>query len=453
MVSFALLRLVAILLLVAANAFFVAAEFALVSVRDTRIQQLIQQKRLGARTVQRLHQHLDQLLSAVQFGVTLASLGLGWIGEPTLAHLLEPWFAGIPHHLVFAHAVAVALAFILITYLHVTLGELVPKSLALYRAEGVALAVAGPIEVFMTLSAPALYVFSRSAGLVLRMFGTHQTREGRVHSPEELKMVVTASRRVGLLPAMQEETIHRTLELGNLTVREIMVPRHQIFSLPADLPLEQALARIVEDQHSRVPVYDPKRGPEHIVGVLYAKEVMRWMQLRLARAELWGGPHLTVGTIMHSVLVVPETKPLPDLLLDFKTRRRHLAVVVDEFGSTAGVVTVEDVLEQIVGEIEDEFDVTPPLPATLGGPMTLEGNATLRDLATQYHLALPRDQGFETLAGFLMATLQRIPRPGDTLDYAARRFTVLEMAGHRVTRVKVEPLGAASAPQVERAGD
>ncbi len=450
MVSFALLRLVSILLLVAANAFFVAAEFALVSVRDTRIQQLIAQKRLGARTVQRLHSRLDQLLSAVQFGVTLASLGLGWIGEPTMARLVEPLFGGLPRHEVYAHVVAVTLAFLLITYFHVTLGELVPKSLALFRAEGVALAVAGPMEVFMTIASPALYVFSRSAGMVLQLFGLRQVREGRVHSPEELKMIVTASRRVGLLPRTQEEVIHRALDLGNLTVREIMVPRHRIFSLPASMPLEQAVTRVVEEQHSRIPIYDPQRGPEHIIGVLYSKELSRWMHARITRPERWAGPPLTIRALMKNVMIVPETKPLEDLLQDFKTRRRHLAVVVDEFGSTSGVVTVEDVLEQIVGELEDEFDVAPAAPAPLGSTLLLDGHVTLRDLETQNILALPRDQGFETLAGFVMATMQRIPRPGDTLDYDNHRFQVLEMDGHRITKVKVEPLGTPVQP--EKAG-
>src|SRR5581483_5624477 len=250
MVSLALLRVIALFLLVAANDFFVAAEFALVSVRDTRIQQLIEARRLGARTVRRLQQNLDQLLSAVQFGVTLTSLGLGWVGEATLAGLLEPLFRGVPYAGLYAHGIAITLAFAGITFLHVTLGELVPKSVALERAERVALAVSGPMEVFMTISKPALYLFSRSARLVLRIFGLRHLREGGVHSPEELKLIVTASRRVGLLPPLQEETIHRTLELGDVTVREVMIPRTNIFPLPADMPLDDALDRVVQDQHS-----------------------------------------------------------------------------------------------------------------------------------------------------------------------------------------------------------
>jgi len=454
MVSFALLRVLGIILLVAANAFFVAAEFALVSVRQTRVQQMIEARRIGARAVQRLQLHLDQLLSAVQFGVTLASLGLGWIGEPSLAGFFQPWFDKLPHALVWSHALAAGIAFLLITYLEVTLGELVPKSIALERADRVALAVAGPMEVFINISRPALIVFSRSARFVLRMLGTRNVREAGVHSPEELKMMVSASHRGGMLPELEAQTIDRALDLGMLTVREIMVPRPDIFSLPADMSLDEALHRVTEEQHSRVPVFDPTRGPEHIIGVLYAKEIMRWMNMRLAqlRSDRLPAPmpQLTVRNVMRSVLIVPETKPLSDLLIDFKTRRRHLAVVVDEFGSTVGVVTVEDVLEQIVGEIEDEFDIAPAPPPVFGGTMILEGAANLRDLEMQNHLDLPRDQGFETLAGFVLSMLQRIPKPGDAFDYQHRRFTVVDMEGRRISHVKVEPLAE---EKVEQVGD
>src|ERR1051326_5280971 len=212
MVTLVLLRIILVLLLVAANAFFVAAEFAMVSVRDTRIEQ----RRIGARTVRKIQQRLDEFLPAVQFGVTLASLGLGWVGEGTLARVIEPWLGGIPYARVYAHGLAATLAFILITYLLIILGELVPKSLALERAERVALAVAGPMDVFMTISHPFLMLMNKSANLVLRGFGSRLRREGSAHSADELKLIVTASRRLGLLPEAEEEMIHHALELGNL---------------------------------------------------------------------------------------------------------------------------------------------------------------------------------------------------------------------------------------------
>ena len=446
MIAYVLLRVFLLLLLVAANAFFAAAEFALVSVRDTRIQQLIDARRIGARIVQKLHRNLDEVVNGVQLGVTIVSLTLGWVGEPLLAQMMLGPVQDLPHASVYAHGIAIVVSFILITFLHVILGELVPKSLALQRAEQVALAVAAPMDVFITLTRPLLFVMSRAAGWVLRIFGSRRIRQGPVHSPDELKLIVTASREVGEIPPFQEEMIHKALELDSVTVREVMVPRPDIFSLAGDLTLSDALGRVVEEQHSRVPVYDPQRGPEHIIGVLYAKDLMRWTRLRLtATPEQPVAARVSamrISQIMHDVLVVPETKVLTELLEEFKERKRHLAVVVDEFGSTAGVITVEDILEQIVGEIEDEFDVAPPQQDLVDGKIAvlLEGSASLRDLESQYQLLLPRDSGFETLAGFILARLQKIPRQGESFDYEAHRYTVLELDGHRIAKVKIEKL-------------
>jgi len=442
MVTFVVLRIAAVVLLVAANAFFVAAEFALVSVRETRLQQLIAAHRIGARTVQKLHQKLDDVLNAVQFGITIASLALGWIGEAALARVLEPAFANLPYSKVFAHSIAVGVAFVTITYLHVILGEVVPKSIALQRTERVALAVAAPMDFFMTLAAPFLAIMSASSHAVLKAFGARQVREAGVHSPEELKLIVSASRRIGILDPAQEEMIHRALDLENIAVREIMVPRPDIFSLPADMSLDDALERVVDEQHSRVPVYDTQRGPEHIIGVLYSKDLMRWVRYRLSRSpsgQVVSPPsNLKIQHLMREVLVVPETKPLPDLLVEFKQRKRHLAVVVDEFGSTAGVVTVEDILEQLVGEIEDEFDVSAQPFAPEAASMTLDGSVNIRDLELQCRIHLPRDEGFETLAGFVLAQLQKIPRVGDSFEHESRRYTVTAMDGLRVDSVRIE---------------
>jgi len=443
MVTLVLLRIILVVLLVAANAFFVAAEFAMVSVRDTRIQQLIEQHRIGARTIRKIQQRLDVFLPAVQFGVTLCSLGLGWVGEGTLARIIEPWMGDIPYARFYAHGTAATLAFIAITYLLVILGELVPKSLALERGERVALAVAGPMDVFMTLALPFLLFMNKAANLVLRGFGSRLRREGGAHSAEELKLIVTASRRLGLLPEAEEEMIHHALELGNVTVREIMVPRHKIFSLSAEMPLEEAMAKVVDEQHSRVPVYDPEKGRENIVGLLYSKDLSRMMQMRLSAADLFSrkSGELKVRHIMREVLFVPETKTLGDLLQEFQKRKRHLAVVVDEFGSISGLVTVEDVLEQLVGELEDEFDVAQrPAVALASGAVVIEGSSNLRDLETQYDIVLPREEGFETLAGFVMSQLGKIPKSGERFEYDGRRYTVLQMDGHRIVRVKIENL-------------
>ena len=234
------------------------------------------------------------------------------------------------------------------------------------------------------------------------------------------------------------------------------MPRPDIFSLPGNLTLDEALARVVEENHSRIPVYDPQSGPEHIVGVLNTRDLMRWMRIRLTAipAGLVAGKTSTVkvNQIMRDVLVVPETKVLTELLEEFKERKRHLAVVVDEFGSTAGVITIEDILEQLVGEVQDEFDVaTAEQPALAeNAPLSLEGSVGIRELESQYGLELPRDAGFETLAGFVLARLQKIPRVGDSFTYEKHRFTVEEMEAHRIAKVKIEEVAAAS---MTKAGD
>jgi CBS domain containing-hemolysin-like protein len=441
--TFVLMRIIAVILLVAANAFFAAGEYALVSIRDTRLEQLIAAGRIGARTIRKLHNKLDEVLNGIQIGVTMASLALGWIGEDSMARLLEVPLARLPHAALYAHGLATVFAFTTITYMHVILGEVVPKSIALQKTEQVALVVAGPLDVFITLFSPVTRTMAASSRWVLHWFGFSHIREGGVHTPEELKLSVTASHRYGLITETQRDLLHHALDLENISVREIMVPRPDIFSLPGDMPLEEAIVKVVEEQHSRVPVYDAARGPEAIIGVLYSKDLMRWMQFRLKRTQssseaLPTPPTLEIRHIMRDVLVVPETKPLPDLLAEFKNRRRHLAVVVDEYGSTAGVVSVEDVLEQLVGEIEDEFDVVARTDQGNPASLVLDAALNIRDLESQYHLHLPRDHGFETLAGFVVANLQRIPKPGDSFFYQQRRFTVLEMEGLRVGAVKVD---------------
>lgn len=449
-----LFRVVSVALLILANGFFVAAEFALVSVRETRIEQLILEGHPGAMAVRRLREHLDDFLPAVQFGVTLCSLALGWLGEPVVARLFEGWLQGVPHATVYSHVVAVALAFSLITYLHVLLGELVPKSLALRSAEQLAIAVSGPMELFIGVTRPIVRFMKRSTHLVLRLFRTPMVEVESVHSPDELKLIATAARGMGILPAFQEAIIHRAVELNQITTREIMTPRQAIFSLPADLLIEEASAQIVEDQHSRVPVYDPARGPEYIVGVVYSKDLARLMHFRsTAQTRQSRAPfsELRLQQVMRDVLVVPETKLVVDLLQELQQRRRHLAIVVDEYGSTVGLVTVEDAIEQVVGEIEDEFDIAAKTVLTsAAGGLLLDGGVNLRDLETQMHWRLPREGGVETLAGFLLARLGKIPRGGEQVEYEGRRLTVAEMSGNRISKVRMERLHPRLLPEPDK---
>jgi putative hemolysin len=449
MLEWMLVRGIMVAFFILANSFFVAAEFALVSIRETRVQQLIAHGRPGARTVLQLKRSMDDFLPAVQFGVTLAALALGWIGEPAVAEILER-IAGyvapqMTAHVVFySNAVAVAIAFALITYFEVLLGELVPKSLALQRAERIALAVAGPMDAFMRMTRPAVKVMNGSATLVLRLFRAPLQGEGAVHSPEELKLIATATRRMGLLPSFQEEMIHRAIELSHVVVREIMTPRGKIFSLPASMPLEQASARIVDEQHTRVPVFDPAEGVEHIIGIVHSKDVARLMHFRATALRLGGvsgagESGLTLKQVMREVLFVPETKLAVDLLQEFQERRRHMAIVVDEFGTTVGLVTAEDALEQIVGELEDEFDVgVRTMIESATGVVVIDGSTTLRDLSTELGWPFPKQPGVETLAGFLLGRLGHIPVAGESVVHAGRVFRVVEMTGRRIGRVRVE---------------
>jgi putative hemolysin len=461
-----LFRAIMVAFFILANSFFVAAEFALISVRTTRMEQLLALGRPGARTVLQLKRNIDDFLPAVQLGVTLASLALGWLGEPAVAQMLlalaARWLPVLPAHAaIYAHSIAVVIAFAAITYFEVLLGELVPKSLALQRTERIALAVAGPMDVFIRMTRPAVRLMNRSATLVLRLFRAPLTGEGSVHSPEELKLIATATRRMGLLPAFQEEIIHRAIELNHVTIREIMTPRGKIFSLPADMPIELASARIVEEQHSRVPVYESRppipgdgaaaiADPDRIVGVVYSKDVSRLMHFRAVTLGLGGAVNsgLTLRQVMRDVFVVPETKLAVELLQEFQDRRRQIAVVVDEFGSTVGIVTAEDVLEQVVGELEDEFDIA---ARTAGfnaeGVMALDGSTTLRDLGTQLGWTFPREAGVETLAGFLLAQLGHLPVPGETVTHAGRRYVVEQMIGRRIARVRVETLTPEPTPE------
>jgi putative hemolysin len=439
-----LLQIVAVAILILANGFFVAAEFALVSMRDTRIERMIAAGVPGAGSVRRLQSDLDGFLPAVQLGVTLCSLALGWIGEPVAAEVFFGWMQGLPHAILFAHIASVTLGFALITYLHVLLGELVPKSLALRRAENLAIAVAGPMLFFMAVTRPAVRLLQTSAQVVLRMFQVSVTQEASAHSPEELKLIATAARRMGVLPQFQERLIHRALEMDEIPVREIMTPRQMIISLPGDTLIEAASASVIDHQHSRVPVYDETRGPEHIIGVVYAKDLARLMHFRRTagtRSAVAPFVELRVSQVMRDVLMVPETKTVLDLIREFQQRRRQMAIVVDEYGSTVGLVTVEDAIEQLTGELNDEFDdPARPVLTTASGALLLDGSVNLRDLETQMQWRLPRDGGVETLAGFLLMRLGRIPRGGESIVFEGRRMTVTEMDGRRIKQIRVEPV-------------
>ena len=280
-------------------------------------------------------------------------------------------------------------------------------------------------------------MIEKSSAAITRLLGVGEGQRGGGHSAEELKLIVSSSRGLGHLPEMQEDIIHRVLDLDNISVREIMVPRNDIVSISVDATLDQVLATMIEHQHSRLPVYEGQ--PEQIVGILYYKDLLPVWEERRAAIRANRQPRVfRLRRLMRKHLVVPETKPVAQMLAEFQQGRSHMAMVVDEFGTIAGLVTVEDVLEQVVGAIADEYDVKSEQLAPDGDELELEGATKIRDVETQYGIALPGNGGFETLAGFLLMRFGKIPAAGESLEYDGRRFTVLEMDRNRIAKVRVE---------------
>ncbi|MGH9664975.1 MAG: hemolysin family protein, partial [Bryobacteraceae bacterium] len=380
-------RILIMLALLALNAFFAGAEVALVSVRQSRLKALAGQGQVGALAALSLLANPERLLSVTQVGVTLTSLGLGWAGEETLylivIGLLHPALSARGVEIL--HAVAFGVAFLLMGFAHVVVGEVVPKNLAMDKADKLAMLVAPPLLVFYRLSEPFVYVIEHSVSAISRALGVRSDHRGGGHSAEELKFIVRSSGREGHLESFEENTINRVLDLEGYAVREIMVPRNDIVSLPIDAGFDQVLNILLEHQYSRVPLYEGSR--EKIVGIVHYKDLMRvWMERKRAIDNRRPVRPFKLRRIMRKPLVVPETKPVSHLIDEFRESHAHMALVVDEFGTIAGLVTLEDALEQIFGEIGDEHDVKRPRPATEAPSIEVDGTITIRDLDTQYGL-------------------------------------------------------------------
>src|SRR5579863_5166100 len=358
------LRLILLVAIVALNGFFAAAEVALVSVRRSRLNELAEQGNASARAALGLLANPGRLLSATQVGVTLASLGLGWAGEDTVYGLLLGAFHPVitPRSEAWWHAGAFTFAFLIISFFHVLIGEVVPKNLAIEKSDRVALLMAPALLVFLRISAPFVYVIERSAAVLTRALGLRGTHLGGGHSPEELKFIIETSRVEGHLEAFEEDAIQHILELNDVNTREIMTPRIDIVSVSLEANLDELLRLFVEHKYARLPVYQGK--PENIIGVVHYKDLMSaWQERKLAADRRMPARAFRLRRYLRDPLVIPETKPLNQLIDEFRKRHTHLAMVVDEFGTITGVVTFEDVLEQIFGEIGDEHDVHRPLPA------------------------------------------------------------------------------------------
>jgi putative hemolysin len=439
------LRLLGLLALVIVNGFFAAVEFSLVAVRLSRVRQLMEEGDTRARIVLDLLGHLDRVVSGVQVGITLTSLGLGALGEATLASLLSPVVANIPwqHTVVLVHIISLAVAFLMLTILHVVVGELVPKSLSLQRAGRVALLVARPFQWYLGVFRPAIDLLDGASRWILRGLGlSGRQSHTLVHSAEELQIQIQQARERGLVGVEEEKLILGAIELDRLQVRELMVPRPDVHSVTADATLDDVMRVFVTTQRSRLPVFEGTG--DHVLGYIHIKDIV-WVLLdRERRAEEgWSAPEFDVRRLLHEVLIVPESKPANELLAELRARHSPMAMVVDEFGSILGLVTLEDILEHLVGEIHDEFDVVQkPLIVGQGADaaMIFDASLSLRDLESQYSISLPEDPAFATAGGFVLAQLGFIPRGGEGFDYEGYRFTVVEMDRRRVARIKIQRL-------------
>jgi len=449
-----LLRGLIILGLIGLNAFFAATEYALLSVRRTRIEELTREGNPRARLVQTLLADIGSLISGAQLGVTVVSLLMGWLGEGFIAQTLQPLLdLGLHRHAsaVLVHSLAGAIAFLLITIFLMVLGELVPKAVAYDHAEMVSLVVARPMLVFLRLSRYAVGALVGMANAVLGALGRSPLRGLRpLHTPEEVKLIVSSIRKHGLLREEQEDIIHTVFDLDFILVREIMIPWTRITCLPFTQDIRSLLERIVKDQHSRLPIYEG--SPDHVVGILYTKDLLRVVSERLKSGVPLQSP-MDLRPILRQPMIVPESKPLSQVLEDARQHHSHLALVVDEFGTYVGLVTVEDVLEQLVGEIRDEYDQDEQaIHQVSGNVLVMDASINLRDLANDYDIVLPRGAGYETLAGFVLSFLGVVPKGGESIVYEDRRYTVTEMDGWRIAKVKIEKLPVAAAPAKPAAG-
>jgi magnesium and cobalt exporter, CNNM family len=420
------LRLLAVVLLVLANAFFVAAEFALVAARRTRIEAMVRRGDRKAKTVQAALQDLYRQLSAAQLGITVASILLGYVAEDTVAHLFRDWFAALPPALDFLTrgGVASVVAVALISFLHVVFGEQAPKAWAITYPEGTSRWIAAPLILFSWITRPFTEVLNVSANRVVRWLGIKdKTGElERIHSPEEIRMLVEQSRKTGRLDADDARLLEGVFEFSEKTAREVMTPRTEIVALPIDLTLEEAADQVAVAGRSRYPVYG--ESLDDIVGLVHAKDILAG--LRSAK----GG---TLRAVLRPAVFVPGTREVEDVLADMKRQKVHLAIVLDEFGGTAGLVTMEDLLEEIVGQIYDEYDrpAGDMRPAAGEAASLLRGATPLRDVNETYGLKLD-ETDYTTIGGYLFGMLGRLPTVGDRVAVPGAVFEIVEMDGRRI---------------------
>ena len=429
-----LIGLLAVFVLVLMNGFFVAAEFSLVSVRHTRITELVSQGQVSAIAVQDALKNPDRVIAATQLGITLASLGLGWIGEPAVAHLLQPLVDLFPNAVQsgLSHSISAGLAFAMITFLHVVVGELAPKSIALQNPEKTSLVVARPTLWSERIFKPIIWLLNGTGNALLRLIGVKPASGHElVHSVEELKMLVTASSEGGVVEPQEREMLHAVFDFGELLVGQVMIPRTEIIAVEADIPLEQIITLITESTYTKFPVYDDDL--DTILGIVHVKDILRLMQEP-------GWERSTARSLVREPIYVPETIPVSALLQHFQDRRQHIAIVLDEYGGTAGLVTLEDLLEEIFGEVSDPFDhVSPEFQTQPDGSIWIDGMTLIEDVNAHLGLDL-EDPNYYTIAGYMLGKLGRIPKVKESIEGDNVRLQVEALDGLRIARVSLTRL-------------
>lgn len=434
------LGLLAVVFLVLLNAFFVAAEFALVSVRPTRIAELVASGNRTARWVARGLENPDRFIAATQLGITLASLGLGWIGEPALSGLLEPLIELFPAESAFtiSHTLSAVIAFSLITFLHVVVGELMPKSIALQGPERTSMLVARPLAWAVLIFKPFIWALNGTGNGLLKLLKVRPA-EGHelVHSVEELKMIVADSAEVGVVADSEQEMLHAVFDFRETLVRQIMIPRTEVISVASNASLEEILETSVSNGFSKLPVYQDDL--DHVIGIVHLKDLVDAIQSKGSA---------TARELMRETVFIPEAARVDTLLQIFRARHQHLAIVLDEYGGTAGVVTLEDLLEEIFGEVSDPFDRDVEIQPLPDGSSLVNGLTTIADVNEHFGLKLS-DPHYDTIAGFILGRLGRLAKLGDTVVVEGVRLRVVAMDGRRVSRVWVFPVASAEPQTAE----
>ncbi len=433
-----ILKLLTVAAFILANGFFVAAEFALVSVRRTRIDQLVAEGNVAAKAVHQAINDPDRFIAATQLGITIASLGLGWIGEAAIAELLEPLLHALSEvgvipvsHVVATHAIAAAVSFSLITFLHVVLGELAPKSVALQYPEETAFVVARPTIITENIFRPFIWLLNGAGNAVLRLFGlSTPTGHQRVHSVEELMQLVRESQEGGVLEAEHEEVVQRAFKFAHRQVREVMIPRPDIVGVEQGTTLAHLLETFTRFSHARFPVY--QGDLDNIVGIVAIKDVLMALATNPAAVDV------SIEGLIRSPFFVPESRSISALLTEMREQQIQMAVVLDEYGGTAGAVTLEELVEEIVGRLSDELSVTPARVKTID-EHTFQVDAQLRidEINEMLELDLPESDDYETLAGLIFYLLRYIPKENEQLRYKDLKITVIEMKGPKIEQIQI----------------